>query len=316
MNIIRSARKALRRLNPLASKKEVDALYALLYRLIHDLDNSVDLSALQTKEAFSRQREDYREGQYLLTDPWFKENVDRIIACEEIQIKPEWFKGKEVLDAGCGNGRWAYGFAKLGANVTCVDINQSAIDETAAALSEFKDIRKTFVVSPLEEVGRKLEGKAFDLVFSWGVLHHCRSFNRSLGEIISLLNPEGVLYLYIYGRESLSLEDDLEFFKEKIAYNMLGSDEEKYRFLLKKAKGDRKLVHNLHDIYAPLVNRRLEYDYIVSFLQNSGFKDIVRTIDHTELFVRAFREKSSQYYGQWVLPKKNAPYWFQHHAGS
>ncbi len=316
MGIIHKARRILKRLNPIVSRKEVDALYALLYRLVNDLDNAADLSAIQTKEAFSSQWTDLKDGQYLLTDPWFKENVDRIIACEEIQIKPEWFRGKEILDAGCGNGRWTYGFAKLGANVTCVDINQSAIDETAAALSEFNDVKKTFVVSPLEEISSKLEGKMFDLVFSWGVLHHCRSFNRSLGEIIKLVDQKGVLYLYIYGRESLSLEDDLEFFKDKIIYNTMSSDEEKYRFLLKKAKGDKNLIHNLHDIYAPLVNRRLEYNYVFSFLEKYGFKDIVRTIDHTELFIRAFREGSENYYKEWVLPGKKAPYWFQHHADS
>ena len=77
--------------------------------------------------ARSRQRGRSRlgadEGGVLLSDPWFRENVTRILTEEELQIRPEWFAGKRVLDAGCGRGRWSYGFASLGTDVTSVDVN-------------------------------------------------------------------------------------------------------------------------------------------------------------------------------------------------
>lgn len=280
---------------------------------MHDLEDSLDLSSMKTYDAFSKQWKEHEEGKYLLSDPWFKDNVARILFEEEIQIKKEWFKEKNVLDAGCGNGRWTYGFAELGANITAIDISQIAIEKTKTAVKDHK-VRKEFVVSPLETLSKSLSPtNKYDLVFSWGVLHHAKSFNKSLKEIIQYVKEDGILYLYLYGRESISYEDDIELFKERILYNSLPTEKDKIDFLLKKAKGNKSIIHNLHDIYAPLVNRRLEFETVKISLEDCGFKDIVRTIDHTELFIRALKGNVSKYYENWLLPKKKPPYWFLHH---
>lgn len=298
--------------NPLKLKREIDTLYELLYKLTHDMENAVDLAAFQVQEVFANQWENLKEGKYLLSDPWFKENVSRILYEEEIQIKPEWFKGKNVLDVGCGNGRWAYGFAELGANITAVDINQIAIDETKKVIDSF-DIKKEFYISPVESLSQNLPSKKYELVFSWGVLHHCESFYKSLNEIVKFVSPKGILYLYLYGRESLSYSDDIELFKERIRYNSLPTEKDKYKFLLRKANNDSSRIHNYHDIYAPLINRRFKFTQIEQILKSKGFEDITRTINHSELFIRAIRNEASGYYKDWLLPKKQPPYWFQHH---
>src|SRR5207253_1358001 len=118
---------------------------------------------------------------------------------------------------GCGNGRWSFGLASLGAHLTCVDINPVAVEKTRAAL-EGCDVPKTFLVSPLEDVAAVLRGRRFDLVFSWGVLHHARSFTRALEALASLVKPDGVLYLYLYGRQTLSFAADIALFKERVRY--------------------------------------------------------------------------------------------------
>ena len=97
---VKAGLRRLRRLLPWAGRGEVETLYRLLHRLVHDRDQALDLAALQTKDAFARQWAEFREGTYLASDPWFKASVPRIISEEELLIRPEWFKGKEVLDAG------------------------------------------------------------------------------------------------------------------------------------------------------------------------------------------------------------------------
>ena len=293
----------------LQTTKEVDALYRLLYQLVHDKEQSLDLSSAQTQSAFASQWKDLPRGNALLSDPWFKDNVTRILTEEEILLKPEWFKGKEVLDAGCGNGRWSYGLAKLGANITAVDVNQVALDETKKALQEFT-VRKEFIHSPLEKLSEKLHDKKFDLVFSWGVVHHCRSFNQSLHQLTQRVKEGGVLYLYLYGRESIPYEADLALFKERVIYNSLSTPEDKMAFLLKKSRGDMAKVHIHHDNYAPLFNRRLTFDEVKSFLEGQGFTGIERTIDHSELFIRAFKGDGQQLHSS-KLPKKKSPFWFE-----
>ncbi len=292
-------------------REEVDTLYALLYGLTHDLDAAWNLSAVRTEEAFVYQWSNLCEGRYLLSDPWFKANVARILWEEEIQIRPDWFHGKEVLDAGCGNGRWAFGFAELGAHVTAVDFNPVAVEEARKALEEFP-VRKQFYVAPLEELSSHLPAKHYDLVFCWGVLHHCRSFTKAFGEITRFVKDGGLLYLYLYGRESLNLSDDLELFKLRLRYNTM-APQDRYRFLLQKAGGDKRLIHNMHDLYAPLINRRLSFEYVKRYLESAGFKDITRTIRHTELFIRAVKEGGSELRPNRFLPPKAPPFWFQRH---
>lgn len=236
--VYRSVMRALRAANPLRARREADALYRMLYKLSHDLDNAIDLAALQTRNAFANQWTTLKEGAYLLSDPWFKENVARILAEEELQLARGWFPGKTVLDVGCGNGRWSYGFAQHGCRVTAVDVNQVAVEETRQAISGF-DIEKQFFVSPVEELSKNLPASKYDLVFSWGVLHHCKSFTKALSEVVSFVSERGVLYLYLYGRETMSHETDIDHFKERVRFNSLWTDAARDKFL--REKGPRNL---------------------------------------------------------------------------
>ena len=300
---LRKLRSAL----SLPAGAEVNALYKVLYDQVHDLDQAREISDGSTIAAFAAQWTELPEGEYLLSDPWFRDNVDKILSEQELLLKSDWFAGKQVLDAGCGNGRWAYGFCKLGADVTCVDANTSALAATQAALKGFGN-RIGYICSPLEKLNEHVPGASYDLVFCWGVLHHCISFTKSLRNLAAAVRPGGYIYLYLYGRESLPLAEDVEVFKQRVVYNVLLDDSQRTAFLLRKAKGDRNKLNAVHDFYAPLINRRLKFDYIKGALEQLGFSNVLRTISHTELFVRGTRGGASD---RATLPPKSPPYWFQ-----
>lgn len=287
-----------------------DRLFSFLYQKAHDLEHASEFRANATRASFARQWKEHPTGEYLLTDPWFKEHVDRILSEQELLLDRSWFKGKAVLDAGCGNGRWAYGLSKLGANVTCVDQATSALEATQQALAEFIT-KKSFVQSTLEDLDKKLPPDSFDLVFSWGVIHHCVSYNRSLRNIARLVKPGGLIYLYLYGRDSLSIEEDVQLFKKRLSYNLLMNDKQRVEFLTKAAGGDPNQIHIQHDIYAPIINRRFKFEDVSAQLTSLGFSNIIRTVDSTEIFVRATKGESD--ITKWSLPKKRPPYWFQGH---
>jgi hypothetical protein len=122
----------------------------------------------------------------------------------------------------------------------------------------------------------------------------------------------GILYLYLYGRESLPLPDDIELFKERVRFYLM-QPEDKHQFLLNKAGGDEQAVHNLHDYYAPLINRRFDFSDIQKALEDAGFQDVTRTIHHSELFIRAVKGNADEYHRTWFLPAKTPPYWFEYH---
>ena len=274
-----------------ADKKDVDELYKLLYDQVHNSDRSLPIAAAQAVDTFGFQWDKLKEGEAMLTDKWFKENVENIITDKEILIKADWFKGKDVIDCGCGGGRWSYGLAKLGANITAVDINSSAIAATSEALQEMK-VQKNFIQTPLENLSEHLPAdKKYDLVWSWGVLHHCGSFTTALNKVSARVKEGGFIYLYLYGRETVSYEQDINLFKSRVRYNNLKTWEEKKAFLLEKSNGDETKLHQNHDMFAPLLNRRYEFEFIKKLLEERGFVDVTRTVNYTELHIRAVKTK-------------------------
>src|SRR5438876_7296604 len=196
---------------------EIEPLYGALSEMANDIDQAAPFAAQRTVAAFGHQWTHIPSGKFMLSDPLFKGDVERIITEEEILIKSSWFPEKRVLDAGCGGGRWSYGLAKLGACVTAVDTNSSAIAATRAALEELK-VEADFLQSDLETLHTKLPHESFDLVWSWGVLHHCVSFTRALKSIAMLVKQGGLIYLYLYGRESIDLPTDIRIFKDRMTY--------------------------------------------------------------------------------------------------
>ena len=291
------------------NRQDIDALYKLLYNQVHDLDLALPLASAQTIDAFGFQWSELQEGEAMLSDKWFKENVTNIISEREILLKEEWFKGKDVIDCGSGGGRWSYGLAKMGANVTAVDINTSAIEATKEVLKDI-NVQKNFILTPLEQLGANLPaGKKYDLAWSWGVLHHCSGFNEAFRQVMDCVKEGGFIYLYLYGRESVSYNDDINLFKNRVIYNTLGSWEEKERFLIEKANGDKTKLHQNHDIYSPLLNRRLEFDYVKKVLEENGFTDVTRTVVHTELNIRAVKGKMNPADKAMLLHPENNTSW-------
>ena len=197
--------------------------------------------------------------------------------------------------------------------MTAVDVSQAALEATAAALKEFDGGNRT-VLSSLETLSAELDPKnKFDLVFSRGVLHHCRSFTRSLSEILKFVKEDGLLFLYLYGRESYPLKKDLALFRERILYNNQPTAKAKEKFLLNR-RGGRAKLHQAHDYYAPLINRRFEFPYIEKILKQAGFAEVEQTIPHTELFVRAIMRDVDDFEKRWSLPVPQSPYWFDRYS--
>ena len=289
-------------------KRFIDSLLNVLYYRIHDLESSLEIFPKETKNAFNEQWKELPSGPFLLSDKWFKSNVVKILSEQELLIHPSWFKGKKILDAGCGNGRWSYAFSKLDSNLTCVDQSLEALGSTKREISIFNN-KQTFINSDLENIYNHLSKESYDLVFSWGVLHHCKSFNKALKNILNLVKEGGIIYLYLYGKESHSFEEEIDLFKDRLKYNLILNNEERKKFLLSKINGKRENLHIVHDIYAPLINRRFTFAEIKKILLSYGFEDIKQTINHSEIFVRA--SKGPSMHSEYYLNKSKPPYWFQ-----
>lgn len=111
-------------------------------------------------------------------------------------LAPEDVRGKTVLDAGCGMGRFSDVAASWGAaRVVGVDISRSV--EAAAENLEASD---SVALAQADLRHLPLQPASFDLVFSIGVLHHTPSTFESLSRIAGLVKPGGTLAIWVYSR--------------------------------------------------------------------------------------------------------------------
>jgi SAM-dependent methyltransferase/uncharacterized protein YbaR (Trm112 family) len=104
--------------------------------------------------------------------------------------------GKAVLDAGCGSGRLTRMIADNGARVVVgVDIIE-AVDgafERSRQMPNVHIVQGNIFQLPLQK-------KAFDLVWSNGVIHHTPDARRAHEALAQMVRPGGLLYVWVYAR--------------------------------------------------------------------------------------------------------------------
>jgi 2-polyprenyl-3-methyl-5-hydroxy-6-metoxy-1,4-benzoquinol methylase len=113
------------------------------------------------------------------------------------------WKGKRVLEVGCGIGTDSINFARAGAELTAVDLSGESLQiaEQRAGVMGVAD-RIEFIQANAEELTSAVSDGPYDLVYSFGVAHHTPRPERALAEMRSLTAPGGTLKLMVYHRRS------------------------------------------------------------------------------------------------------------------
>ncbi len=110
------------------------------------------------------------------------------------------FKDKTFLDVGSGSGLSSLSARNFGSSVHSFDYDSNSVDCTREVRDRFYPDDRDWKVeqgSILDQDYLKGLGQ-FDIVYSWGVLHHTGDMWQSLDNIISLVKPEGLLFIAIY----------------------------------------------------------------------------------------------------------------------
>jgi ubiquinone/menaquinone biosynthesis C-methylase UbiE len=116
---------------------------------------------------------------------------------------PRW-AGKRVLEVGCGLGTDTMNFARAGATVTAVDLSSASLDlaRRRADVYGLQD-RITFVEGNAERLSDFVEPAHYDLVYSFGVIHHTPHPTRALDQIRRFFTgPQTTLKMMVYYRWS------------------------------------------------------------------------------------------------------------------
>jgi SAM-dependent methyltransferase len=110
-------------------------------------------------------------------------------------IDKDFFKGKLVLDAGCGAGRHSYFAAKYGAKVVAIDLSEKSVQST-------KNNLKVFDAEVIQSDIYTFEyPEKFDFIMSIGVLHHLPDPQAGFNHLVSLLKEGGTISIWVYSQE-------------------------------------------------------------------------------------------------------------------
>ena len=130
--------------------------------------------------------EDYRYNVYA---PWMKQRIGF-----------EQYAGKRLLEVGCGTGTDSLQFARGGSIVTGVDLTPRSL-EIARKRFEVYGQQGEFVLSDAEQL--HFPDESFDVVYSFGVIHHTPDTERAAAEIHRVLKRGGKAVVMVYHRSSL-----------------------------------------------------------------------------------------------------------------
>lgn len=109
--------------------------------------------------------------------------------------------GRRVLEVGCGIGTDALNFALSGADYVGVELSRNSLELAVQRFGVY-DMQGRFLNANAEELASELEGEQFDLVYSFGVLHHTPNPGEAIAQIRQLIAPDGELRLMLYAKNS------------------------------------------------------------------------------------------------------------------
>jgi SAM-dependent methyltransferase len=110
---------------------------------------------------------------------------------------------RRVLEIGVGSGFHAEQLVRAGAKLTGIDISPTAVELSRKRFC-LKELNADFQIWDAEQDRPEFHAQ-FDMVWSWGVIHHSAHTARIVRNIHRWLRPEGVFAGMVYNRDSLRL---------------------------------------------------------------------------------------------------------------
>lgn len=181
------------------------------------------------------------------------------------------WKGRSVLDAGCGGGRYTVAWHLLGAgSATGIDISTTGLADARARVEEAEVRNVNFDQGSVLQL--PYDDNAFDVVFSNGVLHHTTDWRAGIAELVRVLAPGGLGWLYLIEEPGGFFWDIIEVLRvvtkdvdRQIARNALS--------LIGMPKN--RIFYMLDHVMVP-INVRLTPQEIEACLREAGATDVRR----------------------------------------
>lgn len=217
-------------------------------------------------------------------------------------VTKEELAGKSFLDIGCGSGLHALAALRLGAaQVLATDIDPNSVATTKAVLDKYAPTGSQYEVQEVSVFDLPAATKEqYDIVYSWGVLHHTGAMYEAITAATKLVAPSGMFAVALYrttpmcgvwtrikrwyahtSKTSQRRARAVYLFLKKIRFRLSGRDFQAYKDNYFSSRG-MSFEHDVHDwlggypyesitpIQAKEYMRTLGYTEVRKFVHDSG----------------------------------------------
>ena len=145
--------------------------------------------------------EEFSQEFFAEIDRRFFAQVELYAPCRKVPF--DWLidfdslRDKDVLEIGVGNGSHAQLLARYAKSFSGIDLTEYAARSTAERLRVF-GLRGN--VQRMDAERLQFPDNSFDVIWSWGVIHHSSNTRKILEEIRRVLRPGGEAYVMVYHR--------------------------------------------------------------------------------------------------------------------
>jgi ubiquinone/menaquinone biosynthesis C-methylase UbiE len=114
------------------------------------------------------------------------------------------WEGKRVLEIGCGIGTDSINFVRNGAKLTIIEFSEKSLDVCKTRFKVF-GLDAEFYLGNVEKLDEVLSPCKFDLIYSFGVIHHTPNPQKAFEQIVKYMEDSTELRIMLYSKISFKM---------------------------------------------------------------------------------------------------------------